>query len=101
MNELDEFLVKTLKAKSLIRSRVLLYPNQGKFIHHEPHVDFPYSHKAALLYINDNNGFTEFETGERVESISNRLIIFDGSRRHNSTTCTDQSIRVVLAVNYF
>ena len=101
MEPLDDYLVKVLNVKSIIRARVLLYPNQGKFIEHDPHVDFDYSHNAALLYFNDNDGYTKMEDGTKVESVANRNVIFDGSTSHNSTNCTTEKARFVLAVNYF
>ena len=30
-----------------------------------------------------------------------RIVLFDGSKPHNSSTCTDQKVRVVLSINYF
>lgn len=101
MEPLDDYLIKVLNVKSIIRARVLLYPNQGKFIEHDPHVDFEYSHNAALLYFNDNDGFTKMEDGTKIESVANRNVIFDGSTSHNSTNCTTEKARFVLAVNYF
>ena len=101
MEPLDDYLIKVLNVKSIIRARVLLYPNQGKFIEHDPHVDFEYSHNAALLYFNDNDGYTKMEDGTKIESIANRNVIFDGSTPHNSTNCTNEKARFVLAVNYF
>ena len=101
MEPLDDYLVIVLNVKSVIRARVLLYPNQGKFIEHDPHVDFDYSHNAALLYFNDNDGYTKMEDGTKVESVANRNVIFDGSTSHNSTNCTTEKARFVLAVNYF
>ena len=101
MEPLDDYLIKVLNVKSIIRARVLLYPNQGKFIEHDPHVDFDYSHNAALLYFNDNDGYTKMEDGTKVESVANRNVIFDGSTSHNSTNCTTEKARFVLAVNYF
>lgn len=90
-----------LNVVSLIRARFLMYPYVGKFVSHNPHIDFPYSHKAAVLYLHTNNGFTEFSDGTKVESVRNRVVIFDGSTGHNSTTCTDNQARVVFSVNYF
>ena len=101
MEPLDDYLIKVLNVKSIIRARVLLYPNQGKFIEHDPHVDFEYSHNAALLYFNDNDGHTEMEDGTKVLSVANSQVIFDGSTPHNSTNCTNEKARFVLAVNYF
>ena len=73
-----------------------------------------YEHKAALLYMNTCNGYTgmvnddwekgdgyQFDQGNRVESVANRLCLHDGSVPHYSTTCTDARKRLVLAINYF
>ena len=60
--------------------------------------EFPY--KTAILYLNTNNGYTEFESGEIVESVANRCLRFEGNQMHRGTTCTDQKTRVVLNINY-
>ena len=86
---------------ALVRARALLYTNQGRQIVHEKHVDFKFPHKTAVFYVNTNNGYTEFEDGTKVESVENRIVFFDGSKPHNSSTCTDQKIRVVVSINYF
>jgi len=92
---------KQLEMNALVRARALLYTNQGRQIVHEKHIDFKFPHKTAVFYMNTNNGYTEFEDGTKVESVENRIVFFDGSRPHNSSTCTDQKIRVVLSINYF
>ena len=56
-NEL-EHLYNLLNVNALIRCRIIMYVNQGRQIIHAPHVDFGYKHKAALLYMNDCNGYT-------------------------------------------
>jgi len=89
-----------LKAICLIRSRCIMYTNVGTMLHHDPHTDMPYTHKALILYINTCDGGTEFPDGTKVESIENRALIFDGSKHHNSTTTTDQKRRVILSCNY-
>ena len=101
MEHLDYYLVSILRVKSIIRARVLLYPNQGKFIEHDPHTDFDISHNASLLYFNTNNGYTKMEDGTKIESVANRNVIFDGSTPHCSTSCTSEKARFVLSVNYF
>lgn len=117
-------LFDALGVKALIRCRAIMYMNQGKIIKHKPHIDFEYSHNAALLYMNTNNGYTGminddwvqndsftpeerfseegiFSDGNKVESVANRILLHDGSIPHHSTTCTDTCKRIVLAVNYF
>ena len=92
---------KQLEMNAMVRARALLYANQGKQIVHEKHIDFKFPHKTAVFYMNTNNGYTEFEDGTKVESVENRIVFFDGSIPHNSSTCTDQKIRVVMSINYF
>lgn len=58
MHEELKYLYNLLDVRALIRCRVLMFTNQGKQITHAPHVDFGWSHKAALLYMNDCNGYT-------------------------------------------
>ena len=44
---------------------------------------------------------TEEQDGTKIESIENRLLIFDASRMHNSTTTTSFEGRYNINVNYF
>jgi hypothetical protein len=94
-------ILQALKVHSIMRLRALLYVNQGEIIEHEMHQDREYPHKTALLYLNDNNGYTGFEDGTKVESVCNRLVLFDGSMKHHSTTCSDAKERLVISINYF
>lgn len=56
---------------------------------------------TCVFYLNTNNGLTVFEdTDETVESKANRIVIFDGTRRHAGTTCTDEKTRMVINLNF-
>ena len=94
-------LLSILDAKALIRVKANLYPNLGEPVFGEIHTDYDYPHKGALYYINDNNGYTELEDGTRIESVANRLVIFDSAKPHRSVSCTDQTRRVNINFNYF
>ena len=78
-----------------------MYMNQGKFIKHKPHVDFEYSHNAALLYMNTNNGYTGMMNDDKVESVENRICIFPGSKWHCGTTTSNTKNRMVVNINYW
>lgn len=100
-------ILKRLKARDIIRIKVNSTPKTERVIKHNFHVDiddakeFGYpSSTTTVYYLNTNNGYTEFETGERVNSVENRMVIFDSTMRHRSTTCTNQRRRVVLNFNY-
>jgi hypothetical protein len=58
----------------------------------------PYT--TSILYMNSNDGYTEFENGWKVESVANRLITFPAGMKHRGTSCTDKKIRVVINFNY-
>ena len=66
----------------------------------------PYHHDyadmtTAIFYINTNNGYTEFESGVRVNSVANRVCIFDSNLKHRGTTHTEPDYqRIVVNFNY-
>ena len=62
----------------------------------------PNNLKTAILYLNTNNGYTKFESGEKITSVENKLIIFNAKEKHSGTTNScEQPYRVVLNLNYF
>ena len=56
---------------------------------------------TAIYYVNTTNGYTLFQSGEKVKSVANRIVIFDSSKLHKGVTCTDEKRRVVFNFNYF
>ena len=57
--------------------------------------------KTAIFYINTNNGYTEFENGVRVNSVANRVCIFDSNLNHRGVTHTEgDQQRIVVNFNY-
>ena len=109
-----------INPNTLIRVKANSYARTEEIIHHGDHIDvdsidvdsveglsveekkklFEYRHKAAILYINTNNGLTVLEDGTECESVANRLLLFDATKPHHSTTCTDQKRRVNININY-
>ena len=91
-----------LGVKKLRRIKANLNPRT--FFHRKSdwHVDFPTrpGGKTSILYMNTNNGWTEFKKGGKVKSVANRLVTFDSDLIHQGVTCTDQKIRVVINFNY-
>ena len=57
--------------------------------------------KTCVLYLNDNDGYTEFETGEKVVSQANTAVIFDTNLKHRGVPATNVDRRLVLNVSYF
>ena len=89
---------------SLVRAKFNLLQKTHKIIQHEPHIDIPNPPndlKTAILYLNTNNGYTQFES-RKVSSVANRLVVFKGSQSHFGTTNScDAPYRIVLNLNYF
>lgn len=89
-----------LNPKALIRAKINLYLPTDKIYHHSPHVDQMFHHHGALYYINDNDGVTTMHDGTEIESVANRLVLFDSSLEHSSSSCTNASRRLTMNFNY-
>ncbi len=92
--------IHVLNLKSLLRVKVNFYPYTGQLYEHPPHTDYPFENKAALLSLNTCDGFTRLHDGTKVDSIANRLLLFDGDQLHNSSTTTNARGRWNINFNY-
>ena len=94
--------LERLGVKALRRIRCNLFPNtaQGVYVH-EYHTDSDFSHNAALLSINTCDGFTTLEDGTKIDSVANRVLIFDGMTRHASSTTSNEAARINVNILYF
>jgi len=93
-------LLNILQPKAIIRVKANKYLQTTTLEEHEYHQDYPYKHKAAIFYINTNNGQTQFTTA-RVASIENSMLYLDASTQHRSTSTTDAPYRININFNYF
>ena len=96
-------LLNVINPKYIIRCKIncrtlTQTPEQSPY-----HIDQPKNtnHKIAIYYLNTNNGYTIFEHDkQQIQSIQNRIVIFDGHLRHAGVSTTDTKRRVVLNLNY-
>ena len=86
--------------KRIYRIKANLNPRSGSHIKAGYHIDNIPCSKTAILYVNTCNGGTEFKEGDRVDSVANRVVIFDPTLEHRSVTCTDEKRRIVINFNY-
>ena len=93
--------INKLRIKALVTAKINYNPVWNEVVEHIYHTDNPYNCKTAVFYLNSNDGYTAFETGEKIPSTSNMIAIFDSGINHTGTTCTDVSGRYVLNLNYF
>ena len=97
-----EFFREKLEMASLVRIKANLNPvTETLQIHDDAwHNDFD-NMTTAIYYLNTNNGFTKFENGDKVNSVANRIVIFDSNLKHTGTSCTDSYARLLINFNYF
>ena len=94
INKIGPFCVVSIKANLLTKT--------DNIREYGFHVDIDKKHlTTAVFYINTCNGYTLFRDGKKVESIANRLVIFDAQELHTGSSCTNESRRVVINLNYF
>ena len=94
-------LLNLMECNAIMRIKGNCYPSTPEIITHDKHVDYPFPHKGAIFYLNTNNGLTILEDKVEVKSIENRLLLFDPSKPHTSTTCTNTKCRINVNFNYF
>ena len=94
-------MMKNLKGRTLIRAKANLYPWTNELQVHDWHCDYDFPHYGAIFCMNTCDGYTKFEDGTKVESVANRLVLFDASKPHCSTNTTNQPRRVNINFNYF
>jgi len=61
----------------------------------------PFDYSTAIFYLNTNNGYTLFEDGTKVDSVANRMVMFNGNTKHTSASHTEgDRFRFVLNINF-
>lgn len=103
-DNLDQ-LFKQMNLFTCIRLKINLLKREDKILEHGMHVDFkddvPKGSLTSILYMNTNNGYTKFETGEKVQSVENRLVTFSNHVQHTgSTNNCDTVHRCVMNINW-
>lgn len=93
-------IINKINPISLIRIKGNLYRRTEKLQEHGQHIDYTFKHRGAIFSINTNNGYTKLNDGTKIESVANRIFFFDSSLPHNSTSCTNEKIRVNINFNY-
>ena len=94
--------LELIGAKALLRAQLNVTFATPKAEISEPHIDTDIPCKVCILYLNTNNGGTKFtESGEFVESVRNRAVLFPSNVYHSAINTTDTKFRYVLNINYF
>lgn len=113
---------QNMSISKLIRIRAGLTTRTPYPVIHAPHVDWDNEHMTALYYVNDADGDTvfynetrdpnldissfewgkdkQFTVAQTVTPKADRLVIFDGSRFHSSTTSCNTDYRLIINYNW-
>lgn len=95
-------LLKILNPSAILRIKANLSPRSEQRIVQGFHTDITqFKGKTAIFYVNTNDGKTIFDDGTEIESVENRLLIFDSTLTHSGTTCTNTKVRCVINFNYY
>jgi hypothetical protein len=98
-------LIKRLQHNLFIRAKANITTAAENIQVYGYHTDIPEElakmSKTAIFYLNTNDGYTIFEKdGEKIDSLENRMLIFDSAERHSGTNCTNQKYRAVINFNF-
>tara|TARA_Y100000992_G_scaffold263111_1_gene199250 strand:- start:523 stop:1005 length:483 start_codon:yes stop_codon:yes gene_type:complete len=88
---------------AVFRIKANLTTKTNKPVYTGYHTDFTedeFVGQTGIYYVNTNNGWTEFASGVKVNSIANRMVIFDSKYEHAGVTSTDTNRRVVINFNF-
>jgi len=96
-------ILEKIEYSKMIRIQLNLYPKTSFIKKHEYHVDYNFSHKGLIYYLNTNNGKTILKgkfKNHSIKSVKNRSLIFNPNEKHQSTTCTNDEFRSNIIFNY-
>ena len=86
--------------KTMIRIKINAYPYTNVVKEHKKHIDFDFFNIGAVFSLNTCDGYTKFADGTKVESIANRIVFFDASKKHQSTTTSNAKLRYNINFNF-
>lgn len=61
---------------------------------------YKFNHGTAIYYLNSNDGYTLLDDGTKVQSVENRILIFESEKDYYETNCTDSRCRINITFNY-
>lgn len=101
--ELLSPILDKIKPSAIVKIKANLITRTEKIIEHNMHIDVgpEVSCNTAIFYINTNDGYTKFQSGETMNSEENKLVTFNSQIQHTGTSCTTEKCRIVLNLNYY
>ena len=102
-NEFITPMLIKLKCNAPIEVRANLMLKKNICYNSNFHIDKNFNCKTAIFYVNTNNGYTILDKIKkiRIDSIENRMLVFDSKILHAAFSQTDTERRIVVNFNYF
>ena len=88
------------KYHSLMRAKLNFYPYTESIREHPKHIDYHFSNWGAVFSLNTCDGFTRLSDGTKINSVENRIVFFDSSKEHNSSTTSNSKGRYNINFNF-
>ncbi len=87
---------------ALTRLKVNFYPHTNEVNEHKAHTDTSHTRRwrGGIYCLNTCDGYTGFPDGTKVDSVENRLILFDSLEPHFSTSTSNAQARLNININY-
>ena len=90
-----------MKAIFRIKGNLYFPSRSSKVEHHAMHRDTIFKHQGALFFLTTCDAPTTMSDGTEIESIENRLLLFDPVSMHSSSSPTNSPFRITINFNYF
>jgi hypothetical protein len=99
--ELLDPVIRRLHAQAWIRIKCNLTTRTDHIYVYGMHQDIEnFNGITGVYYLNSNDGYTIFEGGSKVDSVENRLVLFDSNIMHSGTSSTNSKTRCVINFNF-
>ena len=88
--------------RQIYRLKVNMYPRTEEVQVHPWHTDSQEIEglMGCLFFMNTCDGYTGFSDGTEVDSVENRIVVFDSTQKHFSTSCSNAPVRSTFNVNF-
>jgi hypothetical protein len=84
-----------------IKANLYFPSTSGEVEHHALHRDTDFKHQGALFYLTTCDAPTTMQDGTEIQAVENRLLLFDPTTMHSSSSPTNAPYRITINFNYF
>ena len=90
-----------IKANLTLSNQIQEVDQQKMFHVDSPHCEDSPKMTTGIYYVNSNDGYTRFEDGTKVDSVANRMVVFNSNTKHAGCSPIEELRRCVINFNYF